>query len=377
MRILLWTELFWPYIGGGEVLSAKFAVAMKSRGHQLAVITSHGNLDLPDEDDYLGIPVYRFDFWEALSKRKVDLLVRARQRVASLKRLFRPEIVHIFFTDPSVFFHLQTSEAYPAPMLLSLHIGLPQRVNSENSLLMRTFHSAQWVTAASQAMLSAARQLVPEIIPYSSCIYNGLECPREPVKPPSAGSQRILCVGRTVRDKGFDLALVALASLKDQFPLVQMVIAGNGGAKEQLEDQAQRLGVSDRVTFLGWVKHEDVPALMNEATFVVMPSRWEEAFGLVALEAALMGRPVIATRVGGLPEVVVDGVTGILVDKDDSEELASAISRLLKSPEEVIKMGRAARVRAEAMFNLEGHIATYESLYRQMTSDFVTFGSHV
>lgn len=131
MRILLWTELFWPYIGGGEVLSAKFAVAMKSRGHQLAVITSHGNLDLPDEDDYQGIPVYRFDFWEALSKRKVDLLVRARQRVASLKRLFRPEIVHIFFTDPSVFFHLQTSEAFPAPMLLSLHIGLPQRVNSE------------------------------------------------------------------------------------------------------------------------------------------------------------------------------------------------------------------------------------------------------
>ena len=351
---------------------------MKSRGHQLAVITSHGNLHLPDEDDYQGIPVYRLDFWEALSKRKVDLLVRAKQRVASLKRSFRPEIIHIFFTDPTVFFHLQTSEAYPAPMLLSLHIGLPQRVNSEDSLLRRTFHSAQWITSTSQAILSAARQLVPEIIPYSSCIYNGIECPSVPVKPLPVGSQRILCVGRIVRDKGFDLALVALALLKDQFPAVQMVIAGNGGAREQLEEQAQRLGVSDRVMFPGWVKHEDVPALMNEATVVVMPSRWEEAFGLVALEAALMERPVIAARVGGLPEVVVDCVTGILVDKENSEELASAISRLLKNPEEAIKMGRAARARAEAMFTLEHHIDAYESLYRkQVTSDFAPFSGHV
>jgi len=350
---------------------------MKSRGHQLAVITSHGNLDLPDEDDYQGIPVYRLDFWEALSKRKVDLLVRARQRVASLKRLFRPEIVHVFFTDPSVFFHLQTSEAYPAPMLLSLHIGLPQRINSEDSLLRRTFHSAQWVTATSQAMLSAARQLVPEIIPYSSCIYNGLECPSVPVKPLPVGSQRILCVGRIVRDKGFDLALVALALLKDRFPVAQMVIAGDGGAREDLEDQAQRLGIRERVRFSGWVKHEDIPAFMNEATVVVMPSRWEEAFGLVALEAALMERPVIATRVGGLPEVVVDGVTGILIDKENSVELASAMSRLLKDPEEAIKMGRAARPRAEAMFTLEHHVDAYESLYRQMTSEFATFGGHV
>ena len=117
---------------------------------------------------------------------------------------------------------------------------------------------------------------------------------------------------------------------------------------------------------------------MNEATFVVMPSRWEEAFGLVALEAALMERPVIATRVGGLPEIVVDGVTGILVEKENSEELASAISRLLKNPEEAIKMGRAARVRAEAMFTLEHHIDAYESLYSmQVTSQFATFGGHV
>jgi glycogen(starch) synthase len=351
---------------------------MKSRGHQLAVITSHGNVDLPDEEDYHGIPVYRLDFWEALSKRKVDLLVRAKQRVASLKRSFRPEIVHIFFTDPSVFFHLQTVDAYPAPMLLSLHIGLPQRVESEDSLLRRTFHSAGWITAASQAMLSAARQLVPEIMPYSSCVYNGLERPCVPVKPLPTGSQRILCVGRVVREKGLDLALVAFALLKHQFPVAQMVIAGDGGARKQLEDQAQRLGIRERVTFSGWVKHEDIPVFMNEATVVVMPSRWEEAFGLVALEAALMERPVIATRVGGLPEVVVDGVTGILVEKENSERLASAISRLFKNPEEAIKMGRAARARAETMFTLDHHIDAYESLYRmQVTNHFATFAGHV
>jgi len=69
-----------------------------------------------------------------------------------------------------------------------------------------------------------------------------------------------------------------------------------------------------------------------------------------------MERPVIATRVGGLPEVVVDGVTGVLAEKENSEELASAISRLLKNPEEAIRMGRAARARAEAIFTLEHYL---------------------
>lgn len=93
---------------------------------------------------------------------------------------------------------------------------------------------------------------------------------------------------------------------------------------------------------------------MNETTVVVMPSRWEEAFGLVAVEAALMERPVVATRVGGLPEVVVDGETGILVEKENSAGLASAIACLLEQPETVVKMGKAGRQRAEALFGFRG-----------------------
>jgi glycogen(starch) synthase len=278
--------------------------------------------------------------------------------------------VHIYFTDPSVFFHLQTADTYPSPTLLSLHVGLPRLVAKENSLLRRTLSAAQWVTTTSEAMLNEARQLVPEIVPYSSFIYNGIEC-RAPVKPLPKERQEILCVGRLVKDKGFDLALRAFAMLREHFPTVRMIIAGDGAAREPLKQLAQELGIGERVIFPGWVKHEDIPNLINEASLVVMPSRWEEAFGLVAVEAALMERPVVATRVGGLPEVVADGITGMLVEKENSEALAAAISYLLRNPAEAANMGRVARRRAQALFSLDGHVDAYQALYRKLVESYL------
>jgi glycogen(starch) synthase len=105
---------------------------------------------------------------------------------------------------------------------------------------------------------------------------------------------------------------------------------------------------------------------MKSATIVVMPSRWEEAFGLVALEAALMGRPVVATRVGGLPEVVVDRETGLIVQKDDSEALADAIASLLDQPQQAMAMGNAGRLRAQQIFSLQRYVDAYDALYRTL-----------
>jgi glycogen(starch) synthase len=97
-----------------------------------------------------------------------------------------------------------------------------------------------------------------------------------------------------------------------------------------------------------------------------MPSRWEEAFGLVALEAALMARPVVATRVGGLPEVVLDGETGLLVQKDDSGALARAVGFLLDHPEQAMSMGNAGRLRAKEVFSLARYVDAYDTLYRRL-----------
>jgi glycogen(starch) synthase len=102
--------------------------------------------------------------------------------------------------------------------------------------------------------------------------------------------------------------------------------------------------------------------LIKDSTLVVMPSR-TEPFGLVALQAAQMGRPIVATRVGGLPEVILDGETGLLVEANDSDALASAILRLLRSPEWARQMGLTAHLRADREFGWAQHVSAYEELY--------------
>jgi glycogen(starch) synthase len=340
-------------------------LALRERGYEFAVVTSHSDLDLPDEGDYEGIPIYRFHFWRALADRKLDLLMQAKQQVAELKRYFKPDLIHVNLIDPSGFFHLQTANVYPAPTVVSLHVMLPKQTSGRDALLERALRSAQWVTANSEAVLAGARQLVPEITPYSSVIYNGLDMPTVTPALPPPEAPRLLCLGRLVGDKGFDLALTALASLVGRFPRLRLVVAGDGPARPELERQAADLGLGQVVEFIGRVEPVKVPSLMNAATIVVMPSRWE-AFGLVALEAALMARPVVATRVGGLAEVVVHQHTGLVVGGEDSSGLAEAIAFLLDYPETAIEMGLAGRSRAQELFNLERYVNAYQALYLQM-----------
>jgi glycosyltransferase involved in cell wall biosynthesis len=111
-----------------------------------------------------------------------------------------------------------------------------------------------------------------------------------------------------------------------------------------------------------------VAGLIREATLVLVPSRLE-GFGLVALEAGSMARPVVATYVGGLPEVIVDQETGLLTECENSRGLAEAIELLLNQPEKARVMGRVARKRARKEFDWERHVNAYDSLYRKLIMD--------
>jgi glycosyltransferase involved in cell wall biosynthesis len=175
MRVICWTELFWPYIGGVEVITARLLPALKERGHELCVVTSHGSLDLPDEDEYEGTPVHRFPFQTALARRNVGEFAATAERLAALKRSFRPDLVHVRFSDPSVLFHLHTRRAHRAPMLLSLHLALPDDIGGHpDTLFVRSFRAAGWITTPSRDILQHLRGLLPEITPRSSVLYNGL-----------------------------------------------------------------------------------------------------------------------------------------------------------------------------------------------------------
>lgn len=370
MRVLYWTELFRPYIGGVEMMASRYLPAMQARGYELCVVTSHGSLELPDEAEYDRIAVHRFRFQTALEPGRGDELAAELQRVASLKRAFRPDLVHLNFSDPSVFFHLRTARAWAAPLLVALRVAPPSSASgSPDTLVGKMLRSASWVTANSEAILSDARRLVAEITPRSSVVYNGLPLPPLPPSPLPFDPPRLLCLGRLVADKGFDLAVSAFALLAARFPAARLVIAGDGPARAALARQAAELGVAARVDLPGWIAPDDVPALMNTATVVIMPSRWREAFGVVALQAAQMARPVVATRVGGLPEVVAHETTGMLVEKEDRVALANAIAYLLDHSHTAEQMGRAGRERAMSLFSFAQHVDAYDSLYRAMTKE--------
>ena len=362
MRILFWTGTFWPSIGGVEVLAARLLPALRDRGHDCVIVAPKAHPDWPDHARFQDIPLYRFAFRPHSAGDSFAHFTDVRHRVADLKRAFAPHLVHLNAVGADNLFHLSTAAIAPAPLLVTLHGQWPLQANS---IVAQALRAADWVVACSGAMLEQGRALAPEIVPRSSVLYTGLDVPREAPAPLPFAPPRVLCVGRLAHEKGFDLAITAFGMILPRFPRARLVIAGNGAIREQLERQAADHGLSHAVDFVGWVAPDRVPGLLNDATVVMIPSR-SEGFGLVALEAALMARPVVATRVGGLPEVVTHDETGLLVESDDAMALARATSFLLEHRELAVQIGLAARDRARTSFGWERHVDAYDTLYRTL-----------
>jgi len=181
-------------------------------------------------------------------------------------------------------------------------------------------------------------------------------------------------VGRITPWKGQDVFLRAAARLAGDWPQARFVVVGDciSSAAEREKDEAFRahlrdlaedLGLGARVAFLG--HREDIPAVMNALDVFVLPSR-QEPFGLVVLEAMAAGRPVVATRAGGVPEIVRHEREALLVEPDDHEGMASAIARLLEDRELAGRLGRAAAERARTEFPLWRFGARFRQVYAQL-----------
>ncbi len=365
MRILCSTPLYWPHIGGIEAAVMTLLAEMRARGHVSCVVTSHDTLDLPDEEAHEGIAIHRLPLRAALGARDPAALLESHRRATAVRRGFAPDIVHINLPDPGAVLHLRAAAAHPAPLVVTVHAAIPLVEGGSSDTLFGTLlRTADWVSAPSMAVLRPLRTAVPSLEGRSSVIPLGLPSAAAPVEPPT--TPRVLCIGRLIREKGVDLAILAFASLASKFPEARLVIAGDGPEREKLDRQAHDLGIADRVDFLGWIAPERMPAVITAASVVVVPSRWQETFGVVALEAAWQGRPAVAARVGGLPESVADGETGFVVDPEDSAELARALGELLEDTRLAARMGNAARRRAETQFGISRYADDYEQLYAQL-----------
>ncbi len=209
-------------------------------------------------------------------------------------------------------------------------------------------------------------------------IYNGLELAEFPQATPETRqatrqtlgiAEDVLLlgsVGRLHRQKGFTHLLAALPTIKAQFPQVKLLLVGDGELCDALEAQTAELGLQESVIFTG--TRTDVPTLLTALDLFVLPSLWE---GLpnVILEAMAVGLPVVATAVGGTPELVVDGSTGCLVPPSNPAALAKAIGDLLAQPAQRQQMGAAGRVRVEQQFTIQRMVQATEALYGRLLVD--------
>jgi glycosyltransferase involved in cell wall biosynthesis len=245
---------------------------------------------------------------------------------------------------------------------------------------------ATGVIATSRAVARRFRSGAPKV----RLIPNGVDLARLTPRPPSRAlgaslgippsAPLALCVGRFVPEKGHRHLLKAAARVERAKPGVHWILVGCGELEGELRAQARRLGLEAQVHFAGW--RDDVADVLALCDIVVLPSE-SEGFGRVLVEAMAMAKAVVAAAVGGVPEIVLDGETGILVPSAAPAPLADAVRSLLDDPARAARLGAAGRARAESTFSLAAHVGGVERVYAELlgagraVEDAAPVGRHV
>jgi len=154
-----------------------------------------------------------------------------------------------------------------------------------------------------------------------------------------------------------------MPKIVQQFPSTRLLLVGEGPLRGDLQRLTKALDLERHVIFTGL--RTDVPRLLQAVDVFVLPSLWE-GFGLVLLEAMVAGRPIVASSVGAIPEIVLDAETGLLVPPRQPDSLAGAILALLENPAWAARMGAAGRKRVEAKFSLDTIVAQWDALYEDL-----------
>jgi glycosyltransferase involved in cell wall biosynthesis len=279
-----------------------------------------------------------------------------RAQVSILRQL-SPDVVHINQHLWSGQYGVLACALAGLPSVCVVHGALPPASSSQRYLTMATSRLARHFVGVSHFVTARIRAELHVDGRRVSMIYNGI-----PSLEPAASGQAqplpgtILGVGRLTGEKGFDLLVRAMP----QLPGRRLLLAGDGPERASLEALAASLDVDDRVEFAGWVSEPWASRFRPD--LVVVPSRFE-AMPLVVLEAMRAGIPVVATRVGGTPELVVDHVTGRLAEPENPTSLAETAESVLADPAGRELMAVAAKRRLEERFTDTKMIDSYEALY--------------
>lgn len=373
-RILLINYEFPPLGGGAANATDNTARELVALGHAVLVLTSA----------FDGLPTLERRA-DGVEIRRIPTLRRRRDRSSILEMLvflassllmapwaalrWRPDATVAYFGLPCGPAAWMVKALFGVPYLVSLRGGdVPGFQYDGISLYHRLagpvigwlWHRSAGVVANSEGLAGLARRFTPDLP--IAIIPNGVDATR--FTPPSqreatGADLTLLFVGRVVRQKGLDVLLDALAalplSLRDRLSLT---IVGDGPARSELQERAARLGLTERVLFRGWLGRDALPDAYRTADLFVFPSR-DEGMPNVVLEAMAAGLPVVATRIAGNQDLVVDGETGLMLEVDDTAALTTALARLIGDVDLRHRLGAEGRRRVVERFSWRAVAAAY------------------
>lgn len=376
MTTAIFASAFHPSLGGVEELVRQLAGAHARVGQRALVFTERWPRSLPARETFDGTPVRRFPmrvpdgaFRAHLSYHLTHPMIRAGV-VAEVSR-HRTEVLHVQCVSSATHYALAAKRALGLPLVVSLQGeltmdagGLFQRSHFAQRLMRQALDRADVITACSGETLREAEAFYgKEFGDRASVVYNGIRLADfVGARPYGHSRPYILAIGRHVPQKGFDLLLRAYAALLHSGGSDHdLFLAGDGEQRLDLERLTRDLRLEERVTFLGRVDRSEAVRLFSGCSFFVLPSR-HEPMGIVNLEAMAAGKAVVAARVGGVPELVDDGRTGILFTGGNENELTSVLQRVTADAELRSRLGKAGQRQSES-FDWEAIALQYRNLY--------------
>jgi glycosyltransferase involved in cell wall biosynthesis len=313
-----------------------------------------------------------------LTTAKLPALVLSEWAATTRALASRVDVLHAHWTLPQGFVAV-TTPFRRIPRVLTVHggdvFGLRGGILDRFSAF--ALRRSDEVTVNSLATEEAVREIAGSHIRVSQ-VPIGVDLSRTP-RPELVRAVRdryrtqdgplLVFVGRIVEEKGVEDVVHAAALLTADFPGISAVIAGAGQHAERVRVLAAELGLAERVHLPGWLDSADVPSWFAAADVVLAPSRigrdgWTEGQGLSIIEAMASGRPVVATRTGGIPETITDGQTGLLVRPSDPAAVAGAVRLLVESPELASAIARRGSDSVRTRFDRSVTAGRFDGIYR-------------
>lgn len=376
--------------GGAELMMEMLQRGLRQRGHEVLLLTSTARpLPLPLISDAVC-------FGTVSPARRLLKVANpfARHRMRRLLAEFRPHVVHLkmFMTQlsPLVLAPLRAVPTLHHVVNYDLICPLNTKTLPDGSRcrerpgsVCRRSGCLPWAGVARSAVqrrlvdLSVfdrivansrwvAERLRAEDVPVHSVLSNSV--PSRPPRPALEDPPRVSFAGRLIWKKGVDVLVRAMVEVRRRVPECRLVIAGEGPARAALERDVADRGLAEAIEFLGHLDRDGVERAVDGAWVHVVPSRWDEPFGLSATEGMMRGTATVVSDAGGLAEQVVDGETGFRVPAQDSAALARAITRIVEDRPLAERLGAAGRRRALEEYSEERHLDRVEELYEELTA---------